>query len=955
MLSYILEVSLCWSAFYLLYWLLLSRDTFFHFNRWYLVSTLLASLVIPSVEWELPQRVAESDIATVYFQPITVGVEELQVTVTATPITSSIGFLDVLTWIYWAGMAFCMLRFLIGMRQIYTLYRRSEKRYRNGYQIILSEKAHPPFSFFNSLFISKSVALNPEDREAILQHELAHIRGGHSYDILVLEILNAMFWCSPFIYLYRRSLRNVHEYIADAAVLRTTKKKQYGHLLIRQSQSGPAIAIANHFHSQLKKRILMMMRNPSKRQAMLKYLLVIPLTLLVLLVFSNAEAQASMQQQAEEVQQHIQDAVTSMNITSQEGTYSFKTTKGIFIDSIPFDGKSVGGLPEGTTYMIIYPGQNIFAGASNVKELSEMVRPDQIEKIEIETKDKLVKIWLKGSQEDWYKKEQEKLIAENAKFTSGITSENVLLVITTDASPKLYKPTFELTYPDGKVLQLTSKAIGFEYGKADLNPYLKNGRVSEIQTNGETGLVKIKIIDTTSSNETATVHSYEPALFPGCEGEKDARIKENCSYYALRQFIAKNIRYPKAAREQNIEGEVLVSFMVTESGRAEFPKIQRSIGKDCDEEVLRLINEMPTWTPAQKDGKPFASELTIPITFRLQPTDTSKIVFNRETYETHIKSMDDVVVVGKPLYSPEQQDMLNEFNAILKDIGKKSPEQRMQTLQDFSAVVNKYAEQYPEKKEEIRNIMMETLKQNGLKLAQPAEPGTKVEGSEVFKIVEEMPRFPGCEEEAGDVDAKKACADKRMLEYVYQNVKYPKEARENGVEGTVVVSFIIEKDGSISNPKAVRDIGAGAGEEAIRVINLMKEQGIRWTPGKQRGRAVRVQFNMPIRFKLNNEDKQQKALALQNSTLPSNTLKLQDFKVTPNPTTGLLNVSFKGEKLPTLVKVFDLQGKALQSLNLQNFDGSFSQQLDLSKAPKGTLIISVIQGEQVYAEKIILQ
>ncbi len=211
MLSYILEVSICWGAFYLLYWLLLSRDTFFHFNRWYLVSTLLASLVIPAVEWELPHRVAESEIATVYFQPITVGVETLEVTVTATPITSGVEILDVLTWIYWAGMAFCMIRFLMGMRQIYKLYRRSEKRYRNGYQLILSEKVHPPFSFFNSLFISKNVELEAEDREAILRHELAHIRGGHSYDILMLEILNTVFWCSPFIYLYRRSLRNVHE------------------------------------------------------------------------------------------------------------------------------------------------------------------------------------------------------------------------------------------------------------------------------------------------------------------------------------------------------------------------------------------------------------------------------------------------------------------------------------------------------------------------------------------------------------------------------------------------------------------------------------------------------------------------------------------------------------------------------------------------------------------------
>ncbi len=109
MLTYILEVSLCWAVFYLLYWLLLSKETFFHFNRWYLVSTFVLSFVIPNVEWQLPQPVAESDIAVVYFQPITVGMETLEVTVVATELTPRVGVMDVLTWLYWLGVAFFCL------------------------------------------------------------------------------------------------------------------------------------------------------------------------------------------------------------------------------------------------------------------------------------------------------------------------------------------------------------------------------------------------------------------------------------------------------------------------------------------------------------------------------------------------------------------------------------------------------------------------------------------------------------------------------------------------------------------------------------------------------------------------------------------------------------------------------------------------------------------------------
>lgn len=125
----------------------------------------------------------------------------------------------------------------------------------------------------------------------------------------------------------------------------------------------------------------------------------------------------------------------------------------------------------------------------------------------------------------------------------------------------------------------------------------------------------------------------------------------------------------------------------------------------------------------------------------------------------------------------------------------------------------------------------------------PPPPPPKVE--EIFKVVEDMPRFPGCESES-DKAAKDQCAQKKMLEYIYKNIKYPAIARENGVEGTVVIRFVVEKDGKITASEVVRDIGAGCGDEAKRIVDMMPK----WIPGKQRGNAVRVQFNLPVRFKL---------------------------------------------------------------------------------------------------------
>lgn len=101
-----------------------------------------------------------------------------------------------------------------------------------------------------------------------------------------------------------------------------------------------------------------------------------------------------------------------------------------------------------------------------------------------------------------------------------------------------------------------------------------------------------------------------------------------------------------------------------------------------------------------------------------------------------------------------------------------------------------------------------------------------------FIIVENMPTFPG--------------GEKKMLEYVAKNVKYPQLAKEVGTQGRVSVSFVVEKDGSITNVTILRGIGSGCDEEAIRVVKSMPK----WNPGLQCGRAVRVSCNLPINFKL---------------------------------------------------------------------------------------------------------
>ena len=108
----------------------------------------------------------------------------------------------------------------------------------------------------------------------------------------------------------------------------------------------------------------------------------------------------------------------------------------------------------------------------------------------------------------------------------------------------------------------------------------------------------------------------------------------------------------------------------------------------------------------------------------------------------------------------------------------------------------------------------------------------EVTEAEIFQIVEEMPSYPG--------------GEAKMYEYLGKNIKYPQIARESGIQGRVFVNFVVEPDGSVSNVKVLRGIGGGCDEEAMRVIKSMPK----WKPGKQRGKAVRVSYTLPVVFKL---------------------------------------------------------------------------------------------------------
>ncbi|MEZ4961023.1 MAG: M56 family metallopeptidase [Saprospiraceae bacterium] len=743
MLAYLLKVTLCWAVFYLLYHLLLGKETFFRLNRWYLLGTMVAGLAIPAVELDLFVPV-DVPAAYYYLQPITIGVEQLEaIIITASDERQPVDVWQLLVWIYWAGVAVSLIRFGYGLLQINMLYRAGERAARPGYRFVSTPAPHVPFSFFKNLFWSKHFEVGEEDRQSILRHEEAHIFQWHSLDVLLLELAGIFCWCSPLIYLYKKAVKTTHEYLADAYVTEGFSKKQYGRLLLRQSQSGMQIAISNSlFSSQLKKRIVMMTKTRSSQRASLKYLAAVPALALLFLVFSFTQKNG-------------------------DGMFRPEATAAL-IDTLP-DGQVFKVVEE----MPRFPGCEEVADAAErdkcAKEMLFQFIGDNLKYPKTASK--------KGIQAD--------ILAQLVIEKDGsVTQKKVSLTTNCEGCEDCIDEVIKL------VSMMPNWVAGKHHGEAvpvELNLPIK------FRLDAEAPSPKME----TERPEVYKVVEEMPVM-EGC-GHLAGDDRKNCSTEKLMKFIFGHLKYPKEAEEKGIEGMVVAKFIIEKDGTVSNPEIIRSIGGGCDEEVLRVVREMPKWTPGTQEGKPVAVEFTLPVKFKMD--------------------------------------------------GKE---------------------------------------------------GEKVD-NKALKEVDQMPRFAGCE----DAEVKDACSKENLVNFIVENLKYPEKAKKAGVEGTVVIKFVISESGAVRDAQAIKGIGAGCDEEALRVVNQMPD----WTPGMKDGKAVSVEMSLPFKFALPPK---------------AGLAKAEIFEVFPNPSSeNGFNVRFKAPAGKLALRFYDAVNKGdVMEKSFPKYDGT---------------------------------
>ena len=357
--------------------------------------------------------------------------------------------------------------------------------------------------------------------------------------------------------------------------------------------------------------------------------------------------------------------------------------------------------------------------------------------------------------------------------------------------------------------------------------------------------------------------------FPG--GEKE-----------LNAFIQRNMQYPTMERENDIQGRVYYKFVINEDGSLSELVLLRSVSPGLDKEARRLIMLFPRFKPGMQQGKPVKVEYTLPINFKLPIQEKEVAVSIRE----------EPVIEEAPVVSESKVfkvvEQMPEFpggdEALMKLIQKNMQYPEMEKANDIQGrvvmgfIVNEdgsLSDITVKKrvspgidKEAIRLIRMlpnfRPGRQQGkavkveyllpimfkiptqekevvaMDVAVRTEPVIEaapvVDGPKVFTVVEQMPQYPG--------------GDEALVKFIQKNLQYPQMERDNDIQGRVLVKFIVNEDGSVSDAQVKRSISPGLDKEALRVINMLP----RFIPGRQQGKAVKVYFLLPVAFKLAAQD-----------------------------------------------------------------------------------------------------
>ena len=290
MLHYIIQTIAFQLFFLIVYDLFLKNETFFNWNRAYLLLTAILSFILPFIKIEGINEVVPQEF--IFSLPeIVVGQLDNQ-KVNAIPLEAIVFEPETyLSWsaLFYLGILFSALLLSYKIIKLVIVIRKNPKQKIGNLNIVNLINSNAAFSFFQYIFLGEKI--NPNERKTILIHEEVHVKQKHTLDLLFFEMLRIPFWFNPLLYMYQNRIASLHEFIADSKAVVNHDKSSYYQNLLAQVFEVKKVSFINSFYKQslIKKRIIMLSKSKSKQVQLLKYTLLIPMIFSMLIYTSCSQ------------------------------------------------------------------------------------------------------------------------------------------------------------------------------------------------------------------------------------------------------------------------------------------------------------------------------------------------------------------------------------------------------------------------------------------------------------------------------------------------------------------------------------------------------------------------------------------------------------------------------------------------------------------------------------------
>ncbi|MGE8429832.1 MAG: energy transducer TonB [Sphingobacterium sp.] len=571
---YLLIVNISLIISFVLYKLIFRKLTFFQWNRIYLIGMVVFSLLAPvGIFIELPK----TEMISNHIPQVDLGIY-MDVEIGSPIEEKPLFLLDILTKMYWIGVGVAFFFLIIRIRQLVLVLRSSPE--------------YLSFSFFNRVVIGKSI----KNKKNIVWHEQVHTEQGHSYDLLLIELLKIFNWFNPVVYFFQKEIRFQHEYIVDEIC--STDKVAYAEMLVAHALRTDQLAFSHEFsnHSFLKQRITMLFKDKSVQRQRLLYAIVLPMLLVVAgstLVFNTSRAKAMVAD--------VEESVNGLTVTDEQTLPSQpeelkneqvnedrKVYKDPEIMAIP-----VGGMKK----YVIGLGNRIHVSDEAIK--NNVIGVIVITAI-VEKNGELSHIKAKNDLGYSLASAVENAVKASGKWKPAIVNGKVVrsllsLPVTVGGKTTYY---WEETDTLGRKVRMSSHSFPASEPNDETEKRLKDVK-PEDESNGWNLSLDFQD-DLVAFNKV----EVQPTPIGGMR--------------SFMVWVGNNFVFPEAAIKHSVNGIIEVAFVVEKDGSLSHFDVKKDLGYGTKEATLELLKSAKKWRPGIMNGRPVRVAYTLPIRLNLK-------------------------------------------------------------------------------------------------------------------------------------------------------------------------------------------------------------------------------------------------------------------------------------------------------------------------------------------------